>query len=1481
MGKLTKLWQSLVGLGLVAGSALAHADNIVVIPQNHVTNFPNEKIGLQTRTLKLEYRDVYIPGHAGMDIVVTRRHAGAAFGVSSFGMKTTHVFADADPAITTTCLGTVKRISIGYDGEGLVPNGYASNNDVPSDVIAAFHNNGYLSCDSEDDTVAVFNLPDGKKFKLIQVRVISTTHSNIHYYKIKTISDRFGNVITYEYENDPLPDRSDRIKSISRNDGTVVNFVYEPVDGNFGSGYHPERLSQINWFSTKDGVTMPSRDVQYEYYPGSIKLETFTDSGGRKTTYEYARYTGIGTQITGVTTPDGLKVSYEHTPIIDNGSMRRSGEVSASGGHLIAKTITGPGIEPRRYAYNSLPNNRILVTQFNYKGDLDYTTEYQFEQATHTNLNGRLKKIRIFEGVLSQEGAPWLALTDDQHPQVYERSIIAKSLGTNTHGCSVTTRIGNKPLDCTTYVNDMETISVFNQGGKDTYTVDFKEYNTYGEPLKWKEVFGVNTKWQTRSFTRDLGRWHINLPRLTQLGDSENSLEPELEQTYYSDTHGSYAFLPFEKKVFGVWQFKVSEYDSHGNIGKIEHNSPLTFGETAANRYTVFEDYFRGRAQMVRKPGRYGGIEVYESKVVLDTDYGMTIQSTDYNGTTTFYGYDKLGRPLFVDPVDASRADLFYEYVDGSESSGPATISKNCTLNTDRTACVSTLVTTTEYFDAAGNLKKAVKNDNRQSVFQLLDYNSFDQKVFESYLSYEDGETNGQRYEYDALQRITSFSKSGGGSITTDYLTGNRVKVTDARGNRTTTTYQAFGTPTYEKATKIVSPEYVTTDIEVNVFGEVSSILQSGYRHGQQISERETRLYNNLHQLCMVKRNDVGNTYFSYDALGQVSWQASGVSGQSCANDGGAAAEQRINFTYDNLGGRRTVEFGDTTADRTFTLDNNGNIKSVVTAEFTQSYEYNSNNALLSESLEIVSPGKSFTMQYEYDSLGTLSTIKYPGDNSPIRYSPDAFGRATKAVRDYGGGMEDVYVQPGAAYHANGIIKSFTYGNGVEHRTSLNIRGIPQSIEDDRNGVSIVGLTYDYDNNNNIVSLHSSRDNGAYSLDSLAYDGLDRLTTVAGGTKAGSSQLSYDGLGNILSYSNTSTEKSHNLTYTYDASNRLSGLAGEGSAGYDFKQQSAQGGDTFDSYDARGNVVHNGKRNFKYNLAGQMVESGDFSYLYDGFNRRIRSTNSNGASYSFYSRSGRLLYRETDKGAIRYVFFGNRLVAKEGSAVDSQSAGDANYKPFGESIGEAKDDIGFTGHKFDTDLGLSYMQARYYDPVIGRFMSNDPVGSLGHDNIAHGFNRYAYANNNPYKYIDPTGEIPLVVVAIWILKEVGGEVFEQTTGIPAPTVKNIAKYGMKEAMKQSIKNRKKIEGVYKFKEGDKEYIGQSQDVMRRVKQHAGNKEKFAEDKAGSLQTKEVKGGKLEREKAEQGLIDDATGGRGAASDKVSNKVNPCRREECS
>ena len=80
------------------------------------------------------------------------------------------------------------------------------------------------------------------------------------------------------------------------------------------------------------------------------------------------------------------------------------------------------------------------------------------------------------------------------------------------------------------------------------------------------------------------------------------------------------------------------------------------------------------------------------------------------------------------------------------------------------------------------------------------------------------------------------------------------------------------------------------------------------------------------------------------------------------------------------------------------------------------------------------------------------------------------------------------------------------------------------------------------------------------------------------------------------------------------------------------------------------------------------------------------------------------------------------------------------YKPYGSRIRKednGTNDTWFTGKQEDKATGLSYFGARWYDPVLGRFTGIDPVG-FKEGNI-HSFNRYAYVNNNPYKYVDPDG----------------------------------------------------------------------------------------------------------------------------------------------
>lgn len=78
------------------------------------------------------------------------------------------------------------------------------------------------------------------------------------------------------------------------------------------------------------------------------------------------------------------------------------------------------------------------------------------------------------------------------------------------------------------------------------------------------------------------------------------------------------------------------------------------------------------------------------------------------------------------------------------------------------------------------------------------------------------------------------------------------------------------------------------------------------------------------------------------------------------------------------------------------------------------------------------------------------------------------------------------------------------------------------------------------------------------------------------------------------------------------------------------------------------------------------------------------------------------------------------------------------YEPYGAQLTPAlQDGPGYTGHVQDAATGLVYMQQRYYDSGIGRFLSVDPV--TAYSNPIGAFNRYRYARNSPYTFSDPDG----------------------------------------------------------------------------------------------------------------------------------------------
>jgi RHS repeat-associated protein len=262
----------------------------------------------------------------------------------------------------------------------------------------------------------------------------------------------------------------------------------------------------------------------------------------------------------------------------------------------------------------------------------------------------------------------------------------------------------------------------------------------------------------------------------------------------------------------------------------------------------------------------------------------------------------------------------------------------------------------------------------------------------------------------------------------------------------------------------------------------------------------------------------------------------------------------------------------------------------------------------------------------------------------------------------------------------------------------------------------------------------------------FTYDGIGRLTASTG--PWGNGTFQYDGLGNLRQRQ----VGSRIVALSYDANNRLT------------SHTDTAGSARSLTYDARGNVTALGGLGFTYDASDQprtVTGTATGSYTYDGHMRRVKQVVGGVTRYSVYDAGGGLVAIDqtgVGGGNTEYIRASGMTLARIagstvtwlhhdhlGSAVaGTNSAGAVVWReseqPFGEdwTTAAANDNqAGYTGHVEDAATGLTYMQARYYDPVIGRFLSIDPVGfSPMRPSM---FNRYAYAANDPVNMWDPFG----------------------------------------------------------------------------------------------------------------------------------------------
>jgi RHS repeat-associated protein len=635
------------------------------------------------------------------------------------------------------------------------------------------------------------------------------------------------------------------------------------------------------------------------------------------------------------------------------------------------------------------------------------------------------------------------------------------------------------------------------------------------------------------------------------------------------------------------------------------------------------------------------------------------------------------------------------------------------------------------------------------------------------------------------LDRVTRITHNADASYRSFTYGPATLAVRDERGHITTHVYRAYGDPDQQLLMSITAPEHsANVAITRNGREQVTGATQGGITR--------TFGYDSRYYLTSTVQPEVGTTTYGRDAAGNM------TSKQVTAGPLGASGI--TTYDYDNRNRLWRVTYPNASPSTvTNTYWRTDKLKTANNAAAARSYSYDANQNLKTET--VVVDGLTMAATYNYTANDQLSSIVYPVLGRTVSFDPDVLGRPRSVTTPTGSML-------GVGFWPNGQIADIAFAGGSRVTYGQNTREWLNAVTvKTGDGIMRIASTLTHDVTGNLIGVSDSVD-ASYNR-TLTHDGINRLATVSGPWGAGS--LGYDGSGNISTY----TLGGNARTYGYDtARNRLASVT------------SVVGGastSTSYGYDVYGNASPSATP-YGYDQANNLQTAAGRSYSYDATHKRVKTIANGITTYEFRSAQG-LLLAEWKKETGHYdtlkehmhvagkevaeqqtYFLGADVLSSvgwmflqhdaSGSVISSTWAGGGllfkeNYQPYGSQINGTA--LGYTqrafaGHKQDAQ-DLIYMGARYYNPQIGRFLSIDPKEADPSD--LHSLNRYAYANNNPYRYVDPDGRSPLDIaffaidavklgVAIYTGVDVGGAVADlamSAVGVlsPVPGVGQAAK----------------------------------------------------------------------------------------------------------
>ena len=421
-----------------------------------------------------------------------------------------------------------------------------------------------------------------------------------------------------------------------------------------------------------------------------------------------------------------------------------------------------------------------------------------------------------------------------------------------------------------------------------------------------------------------------------------------------------------------------------------------------------------------------------------------------------------------------------------------------------------------------------------------------------------------------------------------------------------------------------------------------------------------------------------------------------------------------VNYTYDN--DSRLTQVTDPTGTYQFAFDNMGRLTSTTTSyafltgrNFTTSYAYDA----ASNRTGFTDPESGAT-SYVYDTLNRLQTLTQPAAfaaTGNFGFTYDALSRRTQMTRP------------------NGLKSVYAYDNLSRLQSVLHQSG----------STTLDGTAYAVDNAGNRTS-RTPQPSGTAS--NYAYDAIYELTGVTQGSTT-TENYTYDPVGNRLSslgvspYSNNTSNELTSIpgtTYTYDSNgNTHTKVVGSNTTTYAWDYENRLSSVTLPG--------SGGTVSFKYDPFGRRIYKSSSAatsiYAYDGDNL-IEETNSSGAVVARYEDTQNIdepLAMLRSSATSYFHADGLGSITSLSNAAGS-IANTYTYDSFGKltaSTGSLVNPFQYTARESDSETGLYYNRARYYDSATARFLDEDPI------EFWSGVNFYAYVHNDPIDFFDPTG----------------------------------------------------------------------------------------------------------------------------------------------